>query len=112
MPSAIHRIRTPLGLVALSTALLSCGPQQSSTPSAPAAAPPAPVQAAAVTGAPELGSFGVDLSDQDRSVAPGDDFFRYTNGKWLNEFELPQDRSNYGLPLARKSRRIRLSNIE
>ncbi len=45
---------------------------------------------------PELGSFGIDLSHQDPSVRPGDDFFRYTNGKWLDTFELPASRSNYG----------------
>ena len=49
----------------------------------------------AITG-PELGSFGIDLSNQDPSVRPGDDFFRFANGKWLDEFELPEDRSNYG----------------
>ena len=45
---------------------------------------------------PELGSFGIDLSYQDPSVHPGDDFFRYANGKWLDSFELPPSRSNYG----------------
>ena len=45
---------------------------------------------------PELGTFGIDLSHQDPSVRPGDDFFRYTNGKWLDTFELPASRSNYG----------------
>lgn len=50
----------------------------------------------AATATPELGSFGVDMSTQDTSIAPGDDFFRYANGQWLNTFELPADRSNYG----------------
>ena len=45
---------------------------------------------------PELGSFGVDLSHQDPDIRPGDDFFRYANGKWLESFELPTSRSNYG----------------
>jgi len=45
---------------------------------------------------PELGSFGIDLSQQDPTTKPGDDFFRFANGKWLDEFELPADRSNYG----------------
>ncbi|MFN3162328.1 MAG: hypothetical protein ACE37N_02315 [Pseudohongiellaceae bacterium] len=27
---------------------------------------------------------------------PGDDFFRYANGRWLDTFELPESRSNYG----------------
>ncbi len=45
---------------------------------------------------PELGSFGIDLSHRDGSVRPGDDFFRYANGLWLDSFELPADRSDYG----------------
>jgi putative endopeptidase len=45
---------------------------------------------------PELGSFGIDLSHQDPNTRAGDDFFRYANGKWLDTFELPASRSNYG----------------
>ena len=45
---------------------------------------------------PELGSFGIDTSHQDPNTRPGDDFFRYANGKWLDTFELPPSRSNYG----------------
>jgi putative endopeptidase len=30
-----------------------------------------------------IGQWGVDLSDQDRSVRPGDDFFRFQNGAWV-----------------------------
>ena len=32
---------------------------------------------------PELGNFGIDLSQQDPNTKPGDDFFRFANGKWL-----------------------------
>jgi predicted metalloendopeptidase len=32
----------------------------------------------------------------DRSVKPGDDFFRYANGTWLRMTEIPADRSSYG----------------
>ena len=45
---------------------------------------------------PELGKFGIDLTSQNPSIRPGDDFFRFANGKWLDDFELPSDRSNYG----------------
>ena len=44
----------------------------------------------------ELGSFGIDLSHQDPNTRPGDDFFRFANGRWLDTYELPADRSNYG----------------
>ena len=39
---------------------------------------------------------GIDISDIDDSVRPGDDFFAYVNGKWVEEFEIPADKSNYG----------------
>lgn len=45
---------------------------------------------------PELGSFGVDLGTRDLTVRPQDDFFRYANGTWLNEFEIPADLPSYG----------------
>src|ERR1051326_6726714 len=32
---------------------------------------------------PQYGSWGFDLSGEDTSVKPGDDFFRYANGHWL-----------------------------
>ena len=53
-------------------------------------------RAIAADAKPELGDFGVDLSQQDPDTKPGDDFFRFANGKWLDEFALPADRSNYG----------------
>lgn len=40
-------------------------------------AQPAPAQH------PRLGAWGVELGDQDRSIRPGEDFFRYQNGGWL-----------------------------
>ena len=42
------------------------------------------------------GSWGVDLSVQNASLEPGDDFYAWTNGKWLDSFEIPADRSRYG----------------
>ena len=42
------------------------------------------------------GEWGVDLSAMNRDVAPGDDFFRYVNGTWYDEFELPADKVRYG----------------
>jgi putative endopeptidase len=47
-------------------------------------------------GGAELGAWGVDLTARDESVAPGDDFNRYANGKWLDSFEIPADLSRYG----------------
>ncbi len=64
--------------------------QESPPPAAPAAAPaPAPK--------PTYGSFGVDTAGMDKSVAPGDSFYRFVNGTWLDKTEIPADRSSYGM---------------
>ena len=84
---------------ALCLVLLSCGAEE--TPSSPTSSN-SETTANAVSSAsgtptgPELGSFGIDLSHQDPNTQPGDDFFKYTNGLWLDTYELPADRSNYG----------------
>jgi endothelin-converting enzyme/putative endopeptidase len=44
-----------------------------------------------------IGTWGVDLTAMDQSVDPGDDFFRYVNGTWLTTFQIPPDRSRYGV---------------
>jgi putative endopeptidase len=38
----------------------------------------------------------VDRAGMDPSAAPGDDFFRYCNGAWLRDTQIPPDRSDYG----------------
>ncbi len=43
-----------------------------------------------------IGAWGVDLSARDLSVKPGDDFFRYANGTWLANTEIPADRTRWG----------------
>jgi predicted metalloendopeptidase len=70
----------------------ACAPaaskSQAAVPAAAAPAPPAPASAAA--------SPGLDLDGMDRSVAPGDDFFRYANGAWMRKTEIPADRAAWG----------------
>jgi predicted metalloendopeptidase len=39
---------------------------------------------------------GPDLAGMDVRVAPGDDFYAYANGAWINATEIPADRSSYG----------------
>ena len=70
------------GLIAI-TLLAACSKEPA--PTAPEAQPKAAV-----------GSFGVDLAAMDTSVKPGDDFYRYVNGKWLDSFKIPADRASYG----------------
>lgn len=44
-----------------------------------------------------LGSFGISTEHIDESVAPGEDFNRHVNGKWLDSFEIPADKRRYGM---------------
>lgn len=58
---------------------------------------PAPLRSASVASAPTAPAPGIDFAGMDRSVAPGDDFFRFANGAWLRATEIPADRSNWGI---------------
>ena len=39
---------------------------------------------------------GLDLKHVNKSVRPQDDLFRFMNGKWLDEYEIPSDRAGDG----------------
>ena len=39
---------------------------------------------------------GLDIANFDTKVRPQDDLFRHTNGKWLDEVEIPSDQATYG----------------
>lgn len=39
---------------------------------------------------------GINLDLMDKSVKPGDDFFRYVNGTWFDKTEIPSDRTRWG----------------
>ena len=54
----------------------------------PASAAPAVAQ--------RYGKWGIDVEGMDRSVKPGDDFFRYANGKWAATTQIPAEKSSYG----------------
>ena len=51
----------------------------------------------AAANAQTYGSFGFDASGMDKSVKPGDDFYRFANGAWEKRTEIPADRSNFGM---------------
>ena len=52
--------------------------------------------ATAATDKPAIGAWGVDLSGGDASVKPGDDWFRFTAGKWFDATSIPADRAAVG----------------
>jgi putative endopeptidase len=43
------------------------------------------------------GAWGFDAKGEDRSVKPGDDFFRFANGGWLDRTPIPADKTAFGL---------------
>ena len=61
-------------------------------PSEPA---PAPAPVAQAPAKPVLGS-GIFLQNFDKSVRAQDDFYRFVNGTWLAQTEIPADKNNYG----------------
>jgi putative endopeptidase len=48
------------------------------------------------TDAPHYGSWGFDLAGMDPSAKPGDDWYRFTNGKASDAIQIPSDQSRYG----------------
>src|SRR5688572_31572559 len=43
-----------------------------------------------------IGAWGVDLAARDLNVDPGADFFRYANGTWLANTQIPEYRTRWG----------------
>src|SRR5688500_5655893 len=58
-------------------------------------------ESTSTSGAPSIpakryGTWGVDLDGMDRTVKPGDDFFRFVNGKWAASTTIPADKTSFG----------------
>ncbi|WP_331000034.1 M13 family metallopeptidase [Acetobacter garciniae] len=91
MPDVAVRLSTRLCLLvsaALGLALTSAQ-----------AAEPAATQPQAVATQEEPASFGpwgVNLSGRDMGAKPGNDFFRYANGTYLDHLKIPADMTSYG----------------
>ena len=77
------RLHAGASLVVLAAALASLAPAASAAP------------ASSLT-APSHGAWGFDLAGRDTAVRPGDDFFAYANGSYIQKTEIPADRSWYG----------------
>jgi len=79
--------------------LAACGPAEQ-TDNGSTAMPPASdiatETADTIATSAVLGDWGIDLETRDLSVRPGDDFFHYASGNWVDNFEIPADKSRYG----------------
>ncbi|MDB6146957.1 MAG: peptidase, partial [Spartobacteria bacterium] len=49
---------------------------------------------------PQYGAWGFDLAGADPSTKPGDNFFRFANGTWIDKTQIPSDKPAYSLRLA------------
>ena len=83
-----------VAVILLPLLLLGCG--KGDAPGAPTGADVPPVPAAASASKPENGAWGIDLDNLDPQVKPGDDFYRYVNGKWLDRTQIPADKMDVG----------------
>ena len=57
----------------------------------------ASARAAGAQPAPSYGTWGFDVSGQDRSVKPGDDFGGYASGTYLRDLKIPPDQARWGV---------------
>lgn len=62
--------------------------------------------------APARGAWGLDLSHMDTSQRPGDDFFRYVNGRWYDTYQFKPDETYAGArPGLSASHRVRIREL-
>ncbi|KCZ92714.1 M13 family metallopeptidase [Hyphomonas johnsonii] len=91
-----------LGVAAIAL-LTACGPaKETAKVEAPAPAPVANADGKYVTAeglelsSPDTwGKWGINLDTQNPDIRPGDDFYAFVNGKWLDSFVIPADRTRY-----------------
>jgi len=74
---------------ALAVVAALAGAACSQTPSHAAAVP-------AAAPAAQIAPWGLDLGARDAAVKPGDDFYRYAEGHWLDSQQIPADHSRWG----------------
>ncbi|MBB5714893.1 M13 family metallopeptidase [Sphingomonas aerophila] len=73
-----------LGLAVLAGPAMSRGQQAGAAPAAASAA------------ASSYGPWGFDTSGMDKNVRPGDDWYKFVNGTWSANTQIPADRSSWG----------------
>jgi putative endopeptidase len=74
--------------------LTACAALLAALPASAASPEPAPAPAAS----PQMtfGTWGIDLTQLDPQIRPGDDFFDYVNAKWIAANPIPPEHSRYG----------------
>lgn len=81
---------TRVFIAVAATVLAACSRSpETAAPDAASAAKAAPAHAA-------IGDWGFDIGGMDTSVKPGDDFYKYANGKWLATNKIPPDLTSWG----------------
>jgi putative endopeptidase len=86
-----HRVfRLPAALCVLAALFPISLPLRAQTPNTTASQ-------VASTDASSSAAGGIDLGNMDRSIKPGDNFYLYSNGGWLNRTELAPDRAAIGV---------------
>jgi predicted metalloendopeptidase len=80
-----RRFRAACCALAALLALAACSnaPPKAAAPVAPAGTPA------------EIPPWGLDLRMRDTAVKPGDDFYRYADGHWLDTHQIPADRTRW-----------------
>jgi len=84
-----HLILGTAMALALSVTLTACKDNSTTDSSSSAVTVEMPTTAV-------LGSYGIATENMDVSVKPGDNFFHYVNGNWIENTEIPADKSSYG----------------
>jgi putative endopeptidase len=82
-----------LALTVVVSTACTASPNQSLPTKAPEAAMDS--QAAAPPPRAKIGAWGVNLEDRDQAAKAGDDFYRYSIGRWLDTNQIPPDRTSW-----------------
>ena len=91
-------MRVLVSLIMSLIALAATGCASKSAEEKPVPAPsPAPAAPAPAAPRAAIGEFGLDLAAGNPQVKPGDDFFAYASGHWYETFEIPPDRTSFGV---------------
>ncbi|MDQ0466525.1 putative endopeptidase [Caulobacter ginsengisoli] len=81
---------------AAAAAILACAGLSAAAVAADTAAASPAAMPSDLTKAPRMGTWGFDLAGRDLSVKPGDDFFKFANGTYMDKLVIPSDRTGWG----------------